>query len=139
MSKVDKIAFTGHRDATAPLDALQKIQFTYLGARWLCGGADGVDASVEAFARAHGIETIVYLPDYSLYGRGAPLVRNLNMLAHCDILVAFYDGRLRGGTLFTINNARRLGIPVTIFTPDPIPLVKPPHKTGILKASRDDP
>ena len=40
------------------------------------GGAKGVDSIAAEYARAKGLELQEFLPDYSRYGRGAPLKRN---------------------------------------------------------------
>lgn len=46
------------------------------------------------------------------YFNGCFLRRNDFMLSHCSSLVAFYDGSPKGGTFYTVRNARKMGIKV---------------------------
>jgi hypothetical protein len=104
------IAFTGHRDRLCVPDALDKIANQYPFARWIHGGAPGFDTQVQRYAVSHGIETTVIRPDYQKYpGRTAPIIRNQEIVDKADLLVACYDGRLEGGTFFTVQYARKKG------------------------------
>jgi hypothetical protein len=47
------------------------------------------------------------------HGRRAPLVRNVDIVAKCERMVAFWDG-VSGGTGYTIKLARPVGKPVEI-------------------------
>ena len=78
------------------------------------GGAMGVDASARRYARKNGLKLTEFRPDYALYGRQAPLLRNLQIIDYCDQLFAFWDGRSRG-TRFVIRNCRKRGKPVRVF------------------------
>lgn len=78
------------------------------------GGAKGVDASAREYALRNGLKLTEYLPDYSRYGRTAPLRRNLTILENADLVLAFWDGASRG-TKFVIENCRKRGIPVKVF------------------------
>lgn len=103
------IAFTGHRDKLVDprkFDALPR------DALWVHGGAIGFDSQVEAYAKAHGIPTMVILPDYDRYGRTAPLERNKLSIKQAHKLIALYDGRKYGGTFYTINLAKKKGIEI---------------------------
>ena len=80
------------------------------------GGARGVDSSAAEYARLNGLKLTEFLPDYDRYGKGAPLVRNRQIVEYADEIYAFWDGESRG-TWFTVNYARRIGKPVRIFTP----------------------
>jgi len=81
------------------------------------GGAKGVDTSAKKYAEAHGIKLTEFLPDYSKYGRGAPLRRNLEIIAYSDTVLAFWDGKSKG-TKYVIDNCKNLGKPVRIILPD---------------------
>ena len=70
------------------------------------GGAKGVDTCAERYAKANGIPFKCFLPNYSLYGKRAPLMRNLQIAAYSDEVLVFWDGESRG-TEFTINAFRR--------------------------------
>jgi hypothetical protein len=78
------------------------------------GGANGVDAQAEAFAKAKGLCCTVFLPDYEAHGKRAPLIRNLKIVEECDALLAIWDGKSKG-TAHTIRAAKRAGKPVLIL------------------------
>ena len=78
------------------------------------GGAVGVDASARKFAIASGIKFTEFLPEYRLYGRRAPLIRNLQIIRSVDQVLAFWDGTSRG-TKYVINACRKEGVPITIY------------------------
>ena len=60
------------------------------------GGARGIDKCAEEYAKAKGLTLTVFLPDYERYGRGAPIVRNKQIVDYADSIVAFWDGASRG-------------------------------------------
>jgi hypothetical protein len=70
------------------------------------GGATGADQLAEEYAKEKGIKTDIYLPQYNLYGRGAALKRNLQIIDAADIVVAFWDGK-SPGTNHTINESKK--------------------------------
>lgn len=80
------------------------------------GGARGVDASAREFALSKGIKLTEFLPDYGRYGRTAPLRRNIEIIKYSDLVLAFWDGSSRG-TKFVIDNCRRTGRAVRVYTP----------------------
>ena len=73
------------------------------------GGAKGVDTSAREYALAHGIKLTEFLPEYTRFGRSAPLKRNITIIEYSDIVLAFWDGKSRG-TKFVIDNCRKLGV-----------------------------
>lgn len=46
------------------------------------GGAKGIDTCAREYALSHGLKLTEFLPDYRLYGRAAPLVRNREIVAY---------------------------------------------------------
>lgn len=56
----------------------------------VCGGAKGVDSVAEKFAQENGIKLKVFLANYSLYGKVAPLKRNEEIAEYADALIAFW-------------------------------------------------
>lgn len=72
------------------------------------GGAVGVDSITDSWAKANNLETIIYKPNYKVYGKRAPLVRDEEMVEFCDVVIAFYDG-VSKGTLYTVNYAKKIG------------------------------
>lgn len=78
------------------------------------GGARGVDTCAREYAQTHGIKLTEYLPDYSLYGRIAPLKRNLEIIAYADMIIAFWDGKSHD-TKYVIDKCKKQGIPVKVY------------------------
>lgn len=81
------------------------------------GGAEGVDRWAEEAARERGFETLIFNADWEGLGRSAGPIRNEQIVAHSDRLVAFWDGRSRG-TLNSIALASERGIPIEVFDPE---------------------
>lgn len=81
------------------------------------GGAKGVDTSARVYALAHGIKLTEFLPEYTKYGRSAPLKRNITIIEYSDIVLAFWEGKSRG-TKFVIDNCRKLGVEVRVYVID---------------------
>ena len=106
-----KIAVIGSR-------TVDGIDFDAIGTKEgdtiISGGARGADSLAAAEARRRGLVVVEYLPEYERYGRGAPLVRNRQIVAACDRLVAFWNGKSRG-TAYTIREARKNGKQVQII------------------------
>ncbi|AGO85515.1 hypothetical protein psal_cds_1212 [Pandoravirus salinus] len=83
------------------------------------GGARGADSLAADYARRCGIRLIEFKPDYDACRtqqerRRAPLLRNADIIAGADVMVAFWDGRSRG-TADSIARARRAGLPRHIY------------------------
>ena len=66
------------------------------------GGASGADRLAERWAEKNGLDVVLYLPDFSRYGRGAYRERNKKIVEVSDFVVAFWDGRSKG-TKMTLN------------------------------------
>ena len=49
------------------------------------GGANGVDALAERYADKKRLSKLILRPEYSVYGKGAPLKRNEKMVDICDM------------------------------------------------------
>lgn len=112
------IAFTGHRDRRCDEARLDALAAEYPNAVWVHGGARGFDEQVRAYARQHRISQDEIKPNYAAYPpRSAPLVRNRQIVDRCDLLIACYDGRERGGTYYTVRYAREQGKEVRIWEP----------------------
>lgn len=80
----------------------------------ISGGAMGVDTVAIAAAKERAIPFAEYLPNYARDGDSAPLVRNRKIVDECDRVVAFWDGRSTG-TAYTVEYARRRGVPVDVY------------------------
>jgi len=78
------------------------------------GGAKGIDTCAKNYALEHDLKLTEFLPEYGRYGRGAPLRRNITIIEHADLVLAFWDGKSRG-TKFVIDNCKKRNIPVVVY------------------------
>lgn len=62
----------------------------------ISGGARGIDTSAREYAVSHGLKLTEFLPEYSLYGRAAPIKRNISIIENSDYVLAFWDGKSHG-------------------------------------------
>jgi predicted Rossmann fold nucleotide-binding protein DprA/Smf involved in DNA uptake len=81
---------------------------------FVSGGAKGADSMAEYYAKEIGVVCDVYKPDYSKFGRAAPMVRNGDIVNNSDMIVAFWDG-ISGGTKNSIDRARKQNKQVIIY------------------------
>ena len=77
------------------------------------GGAKGIDTCARDYALSHDLKLTEFLPEYSKYGRGAPLKRNLQIIKYSEVVIAFWDGKSRG-TKYVIDNCKKLGVQVDV-------------------------
>ena len=60
------------------------------------GGAKGIDECAAKYANAHDIKLTEFLPQYEKYKRGAPIVRNKQIVDYADLVLAFWDEKSKG-------------------------------------------
>ncbi len=77
------------------------------------GGAIGVDTIAKNYALRHNIKLTEFLPNYKLFGKRAPLIRNISIIEHADKVIAFWDGKSTG-TKFVIENCYLKKIPIEV-------------------------
>ena len=90
------------RDVWIYVDGLSSL------ATIISGGAPGVDQMAAKAARDCGLTLIEHLAEWDKFGRGAGMIRNKKIVADCDRLVAFWDGKSKG-TLNSIQLAINTG------------------------------
>ena len=78
------------------------------------GGARGIDTCAKEYALANGLKLTEFLPEYELYGRAAPLMRNDMIVEYANVVLAFWDGQSRG-TAYVIRKCRELNKPCRVF------------------------
>ena len=78
------------------------------------GGAAGIDSCAAEYAAEKNISLTEFLPIYEKYGRGAPIVRNRQIVDYADKVLAFWDGKSRG-TLSVIKYAEKQGKPCRVI------------------------
>jgi predicted Rossmann fold nucleotide-binding protein DprA/Smf involved in DNA uptake len=83
----------------------------------ITGGADGIDLLAEQYADRKRLSKLILRPRYDLYGKYAPLKRNEEMVALCDMALIVWDGTSKG-TKHTISYAEKLGKKVVLITHD---------------------
>ena len=77
------------------------------------GGAKGIDTCAREYALSHGLKLTEFQPDYRRYGRAAPLVRNREIVAYADQVLAFWDGK-SPGTKYVIDQFKKQKKTVTV-------------------------
>lgn len=109
-----QVAIVGSRDSRELTvdDLIQMIPLNCT--RLISGGAEGVDQLARQAAETLRIPLTEYLPDYETYGRRAPLVRNSQIIAEADLVLAFWDMSSHG-TAHTITECIRRRIPVKVI------------------------
>ena len=78
------------------------------------GGAIGVDSVAREFANAHNLLLTEFLPEYKLYGRAAPIVRNKKIVDYADKILVFWNG-ISKGTLSVNEYAKKSKKPIEII------------------------
>jgi predicted Rossmann fold nucleotide-binding protein DprA/Smf involved in DNA uptake len=109
-----KVAIIGSRNY-AKLHLVQKmVEVLPPGCILISGGARGVDTIAEKAARSRGLTVQVFPAEWRKYGRGAGIRRNRDIIAHADVVLAFWNG-ISPGTEHSIQLAKSLGKPVQVF------------------------
>ena len=67
----------------------------------------GIDTYAKLFAGRHHIPLMEFLPDYSKYGKSAPLRRNSQIVKEATNVIAFPSAESRG-TFHSISEARKM-------------------------------
>lgn len=100
----------------------------------LHGGARGADQLADRFGREYGLEVKVIRPDYKRYPEKlAPLMRNTELVAQADAVIAFYGPRGKaGGTWDTVKKALANNLPITELFADGTVKYTPPQRTLFL-------
>lgn len=108
-----KLAIIGSRDLPGSPETVATAiaQHNLAPTAVLCGEARGPDAWGRLWAEQRGIPVISYPADWERYGRSAGMIRNREMIAAADAVLALWDG-VSKGTRDAISLARRRGIPV---------------------------
>lgn len=80
----------------------------------ISGGAIGIDSCAKQYALKKNISFTEFLPQYELYGKRAPLVRNRLIAEYSDIIIAFWDKSSKG-TAHTLSIAKSLNKAVYVY------------------------
>lgn len=116
---VERVAIVGSRGYPDEDDVFSYVHELPSDTVVVSGGAEGPDTWAEKAAKRRGMLVVVYRADWSLYGKAAGPIRNAEIVANCDRVVAFWDGHSRG-TKSTIGIANRQGKPVEVYCPNEV-------------------
>ena len=83
----------------------------------ISGGAGGIDTVAEKYADRHKISKLILRPQYSRYGKGAPIKRNEVMVELADSVLVIWDGKSKGAK-HTADYAKSLNKDVRIVVAD---------------------
>jgi hypothetical protein len=105
-----KTAIIGSRTATDYEKLKQGLEGLHI-TEVLTGGAQGADQFAERYAREHGLPCTVMIADWSRHGIKAGPIRNGELVAAADQVVAYWDGESRGtaDTICRLEPARDQG------------------------------
>jgi len=78
------------------------------------GGARGADKMGERYADSKNLPVQRYPADWNKYGKQAGYLRNAEMAANADALVAFWDKK-SNGTRHMIDLAKKAGLTITVI------------------------
>ncbi len=106
-----KIAIVGSRSITADIPENCIPENT---TEIFSGGAKGIDTSAREYARKHHIFLTDILPEYDLYGRTAPLIRNDLIISLADKVIIFWDGKSKG-TDYIVKKCKKTSKPFDLY------------------------
>lgn len=99
-----RVAVVGSRNYANLGQVQEYIQSLPKHATVISGGARGVDKAAENEAFRQGLAVHIYPAKWDEFGKSAGILRNADIVAASEIVVAFWDGRSRG-TKDTIERA----------------------------------
>ena len=109
-----KVAIIGSRQAYN-LDSEIVIKYIPIECdEIVSGGSGAVDLLAEKIAINKNIIFKCFPPQYSLYGKKAPLIRNIQIIEYSDLVLAFWD-KVSHGTKHVINESLKRDIPIKII------------------------
>lgn len=110
-----KVIIAGGRDYSEYITLIGAIQNSGFNITTvISGGASGVDAMGERYARENNIECEVYYAKWKEHGPKAGPMRNAVMAECADALIALWDGKSKG-TKNMIEIATKKGLQVYVL------------------------
>lgn len=109
-----KVAIIGSRSIDE--NAYQKLcELVPVGAsEIISGSASGAHLLAHRYAMDHRLRLTVFETEYGKYGKDAPCVRNEQIIAYADYVIAVWDGKSRG-TGSAINACIKQYTPVRVL------------------------
>ena len=99
-----KIAIVGSRN----IDSVNMKEHLVKCDEIISGGAKGIDSLAAKYANENNIKLTEFLPEYNIYGKAAPIIRNKKIVDAADKIIVFWDG-VSKGSLYVINYAKKSG------------------------------
>src|SRR6185312_15053079 len=109
----EKVAIVGSRDYPDLAQVRAYVASLPADTIIVSGGARGVDTAAEEAARAQHLQVVIFPAEKGK----SPLLRNHDIVAAADRVVAFWDGTSTG-TMHTVGLARKAGKPAEIRRPE---------------------
>lgn len=112
-----KVGVVGSRiytDRTFIFDVLDRLHSFSKIQTIVSGGAAGPDSYGQQWGEENSVQTLIFIPQYKLYGKSAPFRRNTEIVQNSDIIIAFWDGA-SSGTKDTINKAKKANKKIKIY------------------------
>jgi hypothetical protein len=94
LAVVGSRSFSDFETLTREIDLL-RLQFRTINSM-VSGGAAGADKLAEKYATLHQIPILVLTPDWNTHGKRAGILRNYDIIAQGDIVIAFWDQKSPG-------------------------------------------
>lgn len=109
-----KIAIIGSRDSKniTPEFIIENLPKSF--SEIVSGGAIGIDTLAQSVATKLGVKFTCFKPNYSLYGKTAPIVRNTQIIDYADYILAFWNGSSKG-TRFVIAQCLNKNKPLKVI------------------------
>lgn len=108
-----RVAIIGSRTAPETITDLIMAHLPRCTSEIVSGGANGVDTAAAHVAQQLSIPLKVFVQDYKMYGKAAPLLRNEQIVAYADEVLAFWD-KQSPGTRHVIAACIKAGKPVHV-------------------------
>ncbi len=109
-----KIAIVGSRDSKNITQEFIIENLPKSFSEIVSGGATGIDTLAQSVAAKLGVKFTCFKPNYSLYGKTAPIVRNTQIIEYADYILAFWNGFSKG-TKFVIAQCLNKNKPLKII------------------------
>lgn len=119
MNNYERLAVIGSRsfpkENTPILIKILDAFYDKFKPKWFISGfAEGADKISELeWAIPKNLSRMIFRPDYSKHGKGAPLIRNTEIIKNADYVIAFTNGSR--GTQDAINKAKKFNKPFIVF------------------------
>lgn len=116
-----KLAIVGTRSFTNFSQFVVKLKYRYPEVfsdkvtEIVSGGADGIDSLAERLAKEINIPIKIFPPDYSKFGKIAPLIRNQEIVDYADACIAFPSNGSKG-TNDTIKKFEKAQKPIKVIS-----------------------